>query len=128
MTIAYWMLIAAVMMPYLTIALAKSAGGVDNRAPFSGRSCSAFERTAPASSTTPQSPHPVVCAADRQASRQCRIGNFPALLFDPTDHQEPTLRCQASIVAQVHPGSLPIMLASVATHSLTRFPRVKQPS
>src|SRR5258708_13651230 len=33
MTIAYWMLIAAVMMPYLTIALAKSAGGVDNRAP-----------------------------------------------------------------------------------------------
>jgi len=33
MTFAYWMLIAAVMMPYLTIALAKSAGGVDNRAP-----------------------------------------------------------------------------------------------
>jgi uncharacterized MAPEG superfamily protein len=33
MTIAYWMLIAAVMMPYLTIVLAKSAGGVDNRAP-----------------------------------------------------------------------------------------------
>ena len=33
MTIAYWMLIVAVMMPYLTIALAKSAGGVDNRAP-----------------------------------------------------------------------------------------------
>jgi uncharacterized MAPEG superfamily protein len=33
MTIAYWMLIAAVMMPYLTIALAKSPGGIDNRAP-----------------------------------------------------------------------------------------------
>src|ERR1700751_3901150 len=33
MTIAYWMLIAAVLMPSLTIALAKSAGGVDNRAP-----------------------------------------------------------------------------------------------
>lgn len=27
MTIAHWMLIAAVMMPYLSIALAKSAGG-----------------------------------------------------------------------------------------------------
>jgi hypothetical protein len=27
MTFAYWMLIAAAMMPYLTIALAKSAGG-----------------------------------------------------------------------------------------------------
>jgi len=26
----------------------------------------------------------VVYAADRQASRRCRIGNFPALLFDPT--------------------------------------------
>jgi hypothetical protein len=34
---------------------------------------------ATASSTTPQSPHPVVCAADRQASRQCRIGNFSSL-------------------------------------------------
>jgi uncharacterized MAPEG superfamily protein len=33
MTFAYWMLIAAAMMPYLTIALAKSAGGIDNRAP-----------------------------------------------------------------------------------------------
>jgi hypothetical protein len=46
------------------------------------------------------------------------------LLFDPTDHQESTLRCQASILVQVHPGSLPIMLASVATHSLTGLPRV----
>ncbi len=33
MTFAYWMLIAAAMMPYLTTALAKSAGGIDNRAP-----------------------------------------------------------------------------------------------
>src|SRR6266581_6101467 len=33
MTFAYWMLIAAAMMPYLTIALAKSAGGIDNRSP-----------------------------------------------------------------------------------------------
>src|ERR1700726_3708313 len=33
MTFAYWMLIAAAMMPYLTVALAKSAGGIDNRAP-----------------------------------------------------------------------------------------------
>jgi uncharacterized MAPEG superfamily protein len=33
MTFAYWMLIAAAMIPYLTIALAKSAGGIDNRAP-----------------------------------------------------------------------------------------------
>ena len=30
MTLAYWMLIAAAMLPYLTIALAKSAGGIDN--------------------------------------------------------------------------------------------------
>ena len=33
MKFAYWMLIAAAMLPYLTIALAKSAGGIDNRAP-----------------------------------------------------------------------------------------------
>ena len=33
MTFAYWMLITAAMLPYLTIALAKSAGGIDNRAP-----------------------------------------------------------------------------------------------
>src|SRR5205085_3749560 len=33
MTFAYWMLIAAAMLPYVTIALAKSAGGIDNRAP-----------------------------------------------------------------------------------------------
>jgi uncharacterized MAPEG superfamily protein len=33
MTFAYWMLLAAVMLPYFTVALAKSAGGVDNRAP-----------------------------------------------------------------------------------------------
>ncbi len=33
MTFAYWMLIAAAMLPYFTIALAKSSGGIDNRAP-----------------------------------------------------------------------------------------------
>ena len=33
MTFAYWMLLAAAMLPYLTIALAKSGGGIDNRAP-----------------------------------------------------------------------------------------------
>ena len=33
MTFAYWMLIAAMMMPYLTIVLAKVGGGIDNRAP-----------------------------------------------------------------------------------------------
>ncbi len=33
MNFAYWMLIAAAMLPYLTIALAKSAGAIDNRAP-----------------------------------------------------------------------------------------------
>ena len=33
MTFAYWMLIAAAMMPYLTVVLAKSGGGLDNRAP-----------------------------------------------------------------------------------------------
>jgi len=30
------MLIAAAILPYLTIALAKSAGGIDNRAPRPG--------------------------------------------------------------------------------------------
>lgn len=35
MTFAYWMLLAAALMPYLTVALAKS-GGVDNRAPRPG--------------------------------------------------------------------------------------------
>ena len=33
MNFAYWMLIVAALMPSLTIALAKSAGGIDNRAP-----------------------------------------------------------------------------------------------
>ena len=33
MAFAHWMLIAAAMLPYLTIALAKSSGGIDNRAP-----------------------------------------------------------------------------------------------
>ena len=33
MTFAYWMLMVAIMLPYLTIALAKSAGGIDNHAP-----------------------------------------------------------------------------------------------
>src|SRR3954452_1349886 len=33
MTFAYWMLLAAAMLPYLTVALAKSAGGIANRAP-----------------------------------------------------------------------------------------------
>jgi uncharacterized MAPEG superfamily protein len=33
MTFAYWMLIAAAVLPYLTIALAKSGGRIDNRAP-----------------------------------------------------------------------------------------------
>jgi len=32
MTFAYWMMLAATLMPYLTVALAKS-GGVDNHAP-----------------------------------------------------------------------------------------------
>jgi uncharacterized MAPEG superfamily protein len=32
MTFAYWMLLATALMPYLTIAMAKS-GGVDNQAP-----------------------------------------------------------------------------------------------
>jgi uncharacterized MAPEG superfamily protein len=33
MTFAYWMLLAAAILPYVTIGLAKSAGGIDNRAP-----------------------------------------------------------------------------------------------
>src|SRR5437016_2261261 len=33
MPFAYWMLIAAAMLPYFTIALAKSSGGIDHRAP-----------------------------------------------------------------------------------------------
>ena len=36
MTFAYWMLIAAALMPYFTIALAKSGGSIDNRAPRLG--------------------------------------------------------------------------------------------
>lgn len=36
MIFAYWMLLAAVMMPYVTVALAKSGGGIDNRAPRVG--------------------------------------------------------------------------------------------
>jgi uncharacterized MAPEG superfamily protein len=33
MTFADWILMVAVMLPYFTIALAKSAGGTDNHAP-----------------------------------------------------------------------------------------------
>lgn len=33
MTFAYWMILAAAFLPYLTILLAKAGGGIDNRAP-----------------------------------------------------------------------------------------------
>ena len=39
MTFAYWMLIAAALMPYFTIALAKWGGSIDNRAPRLGLEC-----------------------------------------------------------------------------------------
>jgi hypothetical protein len=65
-----------------------------------------------------------VHAADQQASRRCRIGNLPAMLFDPTDHRGSTLRRHASILVQVHPESLPIMRVGAATHSLTGLSRV----
>ncbi len=35
MTFAYWMLLAAALLPYFTVGLAKS-GGIDNRAPRQG--------------------------------------------------------------------------------------------
>jgi hypothetical protein len=46
------------------------------------------------------------------------------MLFDPTNHQVSTLRRQPRILGHVHPGDLPIIAASVATHSLTRLSRV----
>jgi hypothetical protein len=46
------------------------------------------------------------------------------LLVDPTNHQQSTLRREARILVQVHPGDLPIIAVSVATHSLTGLPRV----
>jgi uncharacterized MAPEG superfamily protein len=33
MSFAYWMVLAAALLPYLTVFLAKQAGGIDNRAP-----------------------------------------------------------------------------------------------
>jgi len=33
MTCAYWTILAAVFLPYLTVAVAKLPGGIDNRAP-----------------------------------------------------------------------------------------------
>jgi uncharacterized MAPEG superfamily protein len=33
MNFAYWMILAAAFLPYLTIVLAKAGGGIDNRAP-----------------------------------------------------------------------------------------------
>jgi uncharacterized MAPEG superfamily protein len=33
MAFAYWMLLAAALLPYLAVALAKSGGGIDNRTP-----------------------------------------------------------------------------------------------
>lgn len=36
MTFAYWMILAAIFLPYLTILFAKAPGGIDNRAPRLG--------------------------------------------------------------------------------------------
>jgi uncharacterized MAPEG superfamily protein len=36
MNFAYWMILAAAFLPYLTVALAKAWGGIDNRAPRHG--------------------------------------------------------------------------------------------
>jgi len=36
MTFAYWMILAAIFLPYLTILFAKVPGGIDNRAPRLG--------------------------------------------------------------------------------------------
>lgn len=33
MTFAYWMILAAAFLPYLTVGLAKAGAGIDNRAP-----------------------------------------------------------------------------------------------
>jgi len=33
MKFAYWMILAAALLPYLAVALAKAPGGIDNRAP-----------------------------------------------------------------------------------------------
>ena len=33
MNFAYWMILAAAFLPYLTVAFAKAQGGIDNRAP-----------------------------------------------------------------------------------------------
>ena len=47
---------------------------------------------------------PMVRAAHRQAGCRGRLGNLPALCLDPQNHQEATLRCQPSILVDVHPG------------------------
>ena len=36
MKFAYWMILAAALLPYLTVGLAKAQGGIDNRAPRRG--------------------------------------------------------------------------------------------
>jgi uncharacterized MAPEG superfamily protein len=36
MKFAYWMILAAALLPYLTVVLAKAQGGIDNRAPRRG--------------------------------------------------------------------------------------------
>jgi hypothetical protein len=71
----------------------------------------------------PIPPQPMVRAADRQASRRCCIGNLPALLFDPTDHQESTLRRQASILMDVHLG-LRLAVGRLATTSFASPPQM----
>jgi len=65
----------------------------------------------------------MVRAADRQAGRRCRIGNLPALLFDPADHQESTLRRQAGILVNVHLGLRPA-IGRLATTSFASQPQM----
>jgi len=56
-----------------------------------------------------------------------RLGRFhhpPTEFLDPPHQQESTLRRQARILVNVHPGDPSIIAASVATHSLTGLTRM----
>jgi len=53
-----------------------------------------------------------------------RFRHLPTEFVDPSHQQQSTLRRQAGILLDVHPGDPPIIAASVATHSLAGLLRM----
>src|SRR5208282_3209679 len=93
--------------------------GAVSAAPWRRAAISQCRRTA-----TAIAGQPVVGAAGGQSGGLRCLRHRPALLCDALDQQESTPRRQPRILVEVHPGGLPIKPVSLATHSLTGFPRM----